>query len=333
MRARILGLLRESMPEPVSGEEISAKLGVSRTAVWKHIQSLKNTGYDIESVPKKGYILHKAPDLLSPEEIIAHLKTKWVGHHIHYTVRLEDSTNNVGKKLADQGCADGMAVIAEEQTHGKGRLSRGWFSPMGYGVWCSVVLRPPFMPSEASKCTLLAAVAVIKAINKYKGVNAKIKWPNDVLLAGKKMVGILTEMSAEFGRINYIVIGTGINTNVPRAMIPDELKELAISVADVAQEPVQRVQILADYLKNLEDLYETVLKDGFGPVLDEWRKYSDTIGQEVKVIAPDKTYFGTAVDIDEEGLLVVRKEDGTLEKVIAGDVSIRPAAAKGKRYS
>ena len=333
MRAKILALLRENMPEPVSGEEISLKLGVSRTAVWKHIQSLKNAGYDIESVPKKGYILHKAPDLLRPEEIVAHLRTKWLGHNINYTVCLEDSTNNVGKKLADEGCADGLAVIAEEQTHGKGRLSRGWFSPPGCGVWCSVVLRPPFMPSEASKCTLLAAVAVIKAVNKYKGVHAKIKWPNDVLLNGKKMVGILTEMSAEFGKINYIVIGTGINTNVPKSIIPEELKDLAVSVADVAEEPVQRVQILADYLKNLEDLYETVLKEGFGPVLDEWRKYSDTIGQAVKVIAPDKIYFGTAVDIDEDGLLIVKKEDGVLEKVIAGDVSIRPAKAKGKLYS
>ena len=333
MRAKILALLRENMPEPVSGEEISLKLRASRTAVWKHIQSLKNAGYDIESVPKKGYILHKAPDLLRPEEIVAHLRTKWVGHHINYTVCLEDSTNNVGKKLADEGCADGLAVIAEEQTHGKGRLSRGWFSPPGCGVWCSVVLRPPFMPSEASKCTLLAAVAVIKAVNKYKGVHAKIKWPNDVLLNGKKMVGILTEMSAEFGKINYIVIGTGINTNVPKSIIPEELKDLAVSVADVAEEPVQRVQILADYLKNLEDLYETVLKEGFGPVLDEWRKYSDTIGQAVKVIAPDKIYFGTAVDIDEDGLLIVKKEDGVLEKVIAGDVSIRPAKAKGKLYS
>ena len=293
MRAKILGLLRERVQEPVSGEEISAKLGVSRTAVWKHIQSLKNVGYDIESVPKKGYILHKSPDLLSPEEIVAHLETKWVGHHIHY-LKEASSSNEVGKRLADQGCADGLVVVAEEQTRGKGRLSRGWFSPMGCGVWCSVVFRPPFMPSEASKCTLLAAVAVIKAINKYKGVNAKIKWPNDVLLEGKK---------------------------------------LAISVADVAREPIQRVQILADYLKNMEDLYETVLREGFGPVLDEWRTYSDTIGQAVKVIAPDKTYFGTAVDIDKEGLLIVKKEDGTMEKVIAGDVSIRPAAAKGKRYS
>ena len=263
---------------------------------------------------------------------MAHLQTKWVGHHIHY-LKEANSSNEVGKRLADQGCADGLVVVAEEQTRGKGRLARGWFSPMGCGVWCSVILRPPFMPSEASKCTLLAAVAVIKAINKYKGVNAKIKWPNDVLLEGKKMVGILTEMSAEFGKINYIVIGTGINTNVPKSIVPDELKDLAISVADVAEEPIQRVQILADYLKNIEDLYETVLKNGFGPVLEEWRKYSDTIGQAVKVIAPDKTYLGTAVDIDEEGLLIVKKEDGTLEKVIAGDVSIRPAGAVGKRYS
>lgn len=185
MRAKILGLLREKVQEPVSGEEISAKLGVSRTAVWKHIQSLKNVGYDIESVPKKGYILHKAPDLLSPEEIVSHLETKWVGHHVHY-LKEASSSNEVGKRLADQGCADGLVVVAEEQTRGKGRLSRGWFSPMGCGVWCSVVFRPPFMPSEASKCTLLAAVAVIKSINKYKGVNAKIKWPNDVLLEGKK---------------------------------------------------------------------------------------------------------------------------------------------------
>lgn len=332
MRARILELLRSHMPAPVSGEEISARLGVSRTAVWKHIQALKNSGYEIESIPKKGYILHKAPDLLSPEEIISHLRTKWVGHHIHYA-KCVVSSNEIGKRLADQGCADGLVVVAEEQTGGKGRLSRGWFSPPGCGVWCSVVLRPPFLPQEASKCTLLAAVAVVKAINKYKGVNAKIKWPNDVLLEGKKMVGILTEMSAEFGKINYIVIGTGINTNVPAAMVPEDLKDLAISVTDAAKEPVQRVQILADYLKNIEELYEVAITQGFGPVFAEWRKYSNTIGQAVKVIAPDKTYFGTAVDIDEDGLLIVRKEDGTLEKVIAGDVSIRPAAAKGGRYS
>ena len=217
MRERILEILRSKMPAPVSGEVLSQELAVSRTAIWKHIQALKNEGYTIESVPKKGYILKEVPDRLKPAEVVANLKTKWLGHHIHYC-ELTTSTNELAKRLAGEGCEDGLVVIAEEQNSGKGRLSRGWFSPFARGVWFSVVLKPPFMPQEASKCTLLAAIAVVKAVNKYKGVQASIKWPNDVLLDGKKLVGILTEMSAEFGRINYIVIGTGINVNVPKEM-------------------------------------------------------------------------------------------------------------------
>ena len=329
MRGRILEILRAGGAEPVSGEELSKRLDVSRTAVWKHIQALKAEGYDIESVPKKGYVLKAAPDRLKPAEIITHLKTKWLGHSIHY-VESVDSTNNLAKRLAEEGCDNGLVVVSEEQKGGKGRLSRGWFSPFACGNWFSVVLKPPFLPQEASKCTLLAAVAVVKAVNKYSGVNAAIKWPNDILLNGKKLVGILTEMSAEFGKINYIVIGIGINVNVPHSIVPDDIKDCAVSVADAAAEPVERVQILADVLDNLEDLYESVLQNGFAPVLAEWRKYSCTLGQQVKVIAPDETYCGLAVDIDENGLLVVKKEDGTTEKVIAGDVSIRPAAGTGK---
>lgn len=331
MRKQILELLRKNMPHPVSGEEISSQFGVSRTAIWKHIQALKAEGYDIESIPKKGYILRGTPDKLNPEEIEAALKTKWLGHSIRYCESI-NSTNELAKTVANEGCPDGLLAIAEEQVSGKGRLSRGWFSPYGHGVWASVVLKPPFLPQEAPKCTLMAAIAVVKAINKYKGVNASIKWPNDVLLNGKKMVGILTEMNAEFGKVNYIVIGTGINVNVPREMIPEELQDLAISVADAAAEPVRRIDILADYLKNLEDLYETVLAKGFGTVFEEWRKYNNTIGQEVKVISLGDIYYGKAIDIDPEGLLIVQKKDGTIEKVIAGDVSIRPAHAKGNRY-
>lgn len=329
MRGRILEILRAGGQEPVSGEELSRQLDVSRTAVWKHIQALKAEGYDIESVPKKGYVLKSAPDRLKPAEIITHLKTKWLGHSIHYCESV-DSTNNVAKRLAEEGCDNGLVVVSEEQRGGKGRLSRGWFSPFACGDWFSVVLKPPFLPQEASKCTLMAAVAVVKAVNKYSGVNVAIKWPNDILLNGRKLVGILTEMSAEFGKINYIVIGTGINVNVPKNIVPDDIKDCAISVADVAQEPVSRVQILADVLFHMEELYEAVLKDGFAPVLEEWRKYSCTLGQQVKVIAPGETYSGLAVDIDADGLLIVKKDDGTVEKVIAGDVSIRPAAGTGK---
>lgn len=331
MRKRILDLLRASAGEPVSGEEISKQLEVSRTAIWKHIQSLKNEGYSIESVPKKGYILLESPNRLFPQEILSRLQTKWLGHSIVYK-DLIDSSNNLAKKIANEGCEDGMIVVAEEQGAGKGRLSRGWISPHAKGIWFSVVLKPPFLPEEAPKCTLMSAVAVVKAINKIPGVKAAIKWPNDILLLGKKLVGILTEMSAEFGHINYVVIGIGINTNATPEDYPEEVRPLAVSVADAATAPFTRVELLADILKNMEELYEKVLVEGFKPVLEEWKQYSCTLGQEVKVIAPDKTYLGTAIDIDDEGLLMVRKEDGVVEKVVAGDVSIRPAVAKVSAY-
>lgn len=332
MRNRILELLRASGSEAVSGEEISRQLDISRTAVWKHIQTLKNEGYEIDSLPKRGYVLREIPNRLYPQEILAHLQTKWLGHAICYE-DLVDSSNNLGKKLANEGCPDGLIVVAEEQGAGKGRLSRGWISPHAKGIWFSIILKPSFLPEEASKCTLMAAVAVVKAVNKIKGVKAAIKWPNDILLNGKKLVGILTEMNAEFGHINHIVIGIGINTNATPDDYPEEVKHLAVSIADAATEPFTRVELLCDILKNMEELYEIACKDGFVPVFEEWRKYSCTLGQEVKVIAPDVTYFGTAVDIDEQGLLVVRKNDGTMDKVVAGDVSIRPAAAKNGAYS
>lgn len=331
MRKRILELLRASGLEPVSGEKISELLGVSRTAIWKHIQALKDEGYQIESVQKRGYILREAPDKLYPQEIVSHLQTKWLGRSICYEDSV-GSTNNVAKSIANVGCDNGMLVVAEEQGAGKGRLSRGWVSPYAKGIWFSVVLKPPFLPQEASKCTLLAAVAVVKAVNRIKGVQAAIKWPNDILLNGRKLVGILTEMNAEFGHINYVVIGIGINTNATAEDYPEDVRDIAVSVADAAEEPFTRVQLLADILQNLEELYEQACAEGFAPVLTEWRKYSCTLGQEVKVIAPDMTYYGIALDIDGEGLLIVKKTDGELEKVVAGDVSIRPATAKISAY-
>ena len=331
MRKKILELLRKSGERPLSGEEISRQLEVSRTAIWKHIQTLKNEGYDIESVPKKGYILKESPNRLFPQEILSRLQTRWLGHNICYRDSI-DSTNTLAKGLANEGCPNGLVVVAEEQGAGKGRLSRGWISPYAKGIWFSVVLKPPFLPQEASKCTLLAAVAVVKAVNKIAGVHAAIKWPNDILLMGRKLVGILTEMNAEFGHINYVVIGTGINTNATPDDYPEDVKDIAVSVADAATEQFTRVDLLCDILKNMEDLYEKALLYGFAPILEEWRKYSCTLGQEVKVMAPDCTYFGKAEDIDEDGLLIVRKVDGTLEKVMAGDVSIRPAAAKNGAY-
>ncbi len=331
MRKRILELLRENGQEPLSGEDISKKLNITRTAVWKHIQTLKSEGYEIESLQKRGYILRRIPDRLFPQEIASCLKTKWLGRNICYQEKV-DSTNNFAKKLANDGCKDGLLVVAEEQGSGKGRLSRGWISPYAKGIWFSVVLKPPFLPQEASKCTLLAAVAVVKAVNNVKGLKAAIKWPNDILLNGRKLVGILTEMNAEFGHINYVVIGIGINTHASGSDYPPEVRDLAISVADAAKSPFRRVEILAAVLKNMEELYERAIEQGFVSVLDEWRKYSCTLGEKVKVIAPERTYLGTAVDIDNDGLLLVKTNDGHLEKVVAGDVSIRPAKTARGMY-
>lgn len=329
MRNEILKILRDKAPEPVSGEELAKQLGITRTAIWKHIQTLKKEGYGIEAYTKKGYALTSVPDKLLPSEIMAHLHTRFVGRAICYEESVT-SSNEVLKKLADKNAANGTVCVAEEQTGGKGRLARGWFSPKGKGLWFSLLLKPSFLPQEAPKMTLLSAVAVVRAIREVCQVEARIKWPNDVLLNGKKLVGILTEMSAEFGHINYLVVGIGINVCVPHDMVPEELRPAAISIADAAEGKVDRVALLAKVLDYLEYYYDIACREGFGPILDQWRDYSITLGKQVKVIAPDKTYVGTALDIDETGALQVKKEDGTVETVLAGDVSIRPAQGKGK---
>lgn len=327
MRRHILEILRKNAPEPVSGEELSSLLKVSRTAIWKHVQVLKNNGYVIESLPKRGYILQSSPDSISPEEVEPRLKTKWLGRNMCYEERVA-STNEAAKKRASAGCEDGLLCLAEEQAAGKGRLTRGWFSPYARGIWFSVVLKPPFLPQEAPKCTLLAAVAVARAIHDYTGVRTGIKWPNDILFKGRKLVGILTEMNAEFGHINYIVIGTGINISIEKEILPADIRETAVSLAEATDKKINRAELLALILKNMEELYEQAVAVGFTAVLEEWRRWSVTIGRDVLVIAPNETYEGRALDIDEEGLLIVERE-GQRVKVIAGDVSIRSTGAEG----
>ena len=331
MRSVLLEILREHTEEPISGEELAKKLGISRTAIWKNIQVLKKEGYAIEALPKKGYVLTKSTEKLLPRELERVLTTKWLGREFCYK-DTTTSTNDICKQMAAGGSKEGLVCLAEEQSGGKGRLSRGWFSPKGEGLWFSLLLTPKFMPQEASKCTLLAAVAVVKAVNSYAGVEASIKWPNDILLQGKKLVGILTEMNAEFGHINYIVVGIGINVSVPEKTLPTEFRSSAISLQQVAQEKILRTELLAKVLVNFEELYEVVEEKGFRPILDQWRQYASTLGQLVKVVAPEETYQGKAVDIDDDGLLIVAREDGRQTKVLAGDVSIRGLSGKASRY-
>jgi len=324
LRTEILDILRRAGAQYISGEEMANRLGVSRTAIWKHIRELREEGYEIVSHSRSGYSLREAPDRLLPNEIRHGLKTRCIGRDIHFKEIL-DSTNTWAKQLAADGALDGTIVVTEQQTGGKGRLERKFFSPAGKGIWFSVILRPPFMPQEAPKCTLMAAVAVAMAMEKF-GLAAGIKWPNDILFENRKMVGILTEMSAEMDRINYVVIGTGINVNILPEDFPEDIRDKATSLQVVNHgEKIPRVKFFQVLLEAMDKLYDEVLAKGFGPVMDAWRKYSVTLGQEVRVIGvrDGEEYVGTAVDIDEDGALLVDAEDGR-HRVLAGDVSIRP---------
>ena len=321
MRARILKLLRQQSQDYLSGEEISRQLAVSRTAVWKHIQELKNHGYEIEAHPRKGYRLKSRPDLLLPEEIRAGLATQLLGKQIVHFYDTS-STNNEAKRLAADDAVEGTIVVSEAQTLGRGRLNRGWFSPPGGGVWVSVILRPPFPPQEAPKCTLMAAVATVEAIREASGLNCGIKWPNDILWQGRKLVGILTEMSAEMDAINFVVLGIGINVSLQESDFPEELRNIGASVSMGAEREVSRVEVLQKLLERLEYWYQVVKQEGFEPVLEAWRRESVTLGQPVRVLAGEETYDGVAEELAEDGSLLVRTENG-LRSVLAGDVSLR----------
>ena len=322
MRQDILDFLIQHKDEFVSGQQISEQLGISRTAVWKHIRVLKQRGYVIESYTKKGYCLREAPELLSEQAIEEGLSTKVVGRHIVYRERV-DSTNNVAKKLGDEGAPEGTLVVAEEQTGGRGRLTRSFLSPFAKGVWFSLILRPNIPPMEVSKMTLLAAVAVARAIRHHGLTDCGIKWPNDILVKGRKMVGILTELNGSAEKVNYIIMGIGVNTGITAEDLPKDLQSIVTSFAREGVR-VSRLALLETLLKEIEGLYQTVCRDGFAPVLAEWRALSCMLGQDVTVTSIDKTFSGKAVDIDENGNLLVATPEG-VEVVMAGDIHVRPA--------
>lgn len=323
MRKTIVELLKNAGDNFISGESIAGELGISRTAVWKHIQKLREHGYEIISRERRGYRLKDAPDLLLPGEIQIGLDTEIIGKEMEYHPSV-DSTNRLAKKLAYHGAAEGTIVVAEEQTGGKGRLERKFFSPRGKGIWFSVILRPNFLPHDAPKCTLMAAVAVAEAMTRFN-MKAEIKWPNDIMFNGRKLVGILTEISGELGKINYLVIGIGINVNISRDDFPEELQTVAASLSEICGEEISRVKFLRAVLEEFDKLYREVNSTGFDNVLKRWRKFNVTLGKNIRVISAidgGETFTGKAVDLNSDGALVVETDSG-LRAVYAGDVSIR----------
>lgn len=323
VKKEIIKTLRKYSGQPVSGGKLSEYLKVSRTAIWKQMNNLRQEGYEIDSIPSKGYLLQSAPDLLSEVEIQNQLKTKIVGRRIIYFDSI-DSTNNIAKDYALNDWEEGLVITSEEQTNGRGRRGRPWASPKGSGVWMSLLLRPNILPSEAPKFTLLAAVAVVKAIYEETGLEAQIKWPNDIIVHKKKVCGILTEMNAELDNINYIVIGIGINVNQKKDDFPADIRRFAISLAQAKKEKVSRQSLVRRILENLESYYLNFMQQkDFSSILQEWRERSCTIGRQVKATLNGEEIRGTAIDITDEGALLVQKGDKDRIEISYGDVSIR----------
>lgn len=326
MKRKVLESLKKNKDIFISGEELSKKIGVTRTAVWKHIKQLKEEGYEITSVSRKGYRLIKEPDTLDANALEIDIKSKCFGKKIHHFDSI-DSTNNTAKKMAAEGATEGTIIIAEEQTSGRGRLGRNWVSPKGTGIWMSMILRPNIGPMEATKITQITAAAVAIAIEKVTGCNVGIKWPNDIIINSKKVCGILTEMSAELNSVNYITVGIGINVNMDLLDFPEEIKEIATSIKACVGEKVYRRNIVKEILYEFEELYKDFIeRKNIKKSIDICKKYSVTLGKEVKVKTKDRERIVEAFDLTEDGQLLIKNELGEIEKVLSGEVSVRGLA-------
>ncbi len=305
----------------LSGEQLSEALGVSRAAVWKAITSLRDAGYEIDSATNRGYRLVSSPDVLTPEEVGYGLQTKTLGAKIFAFAEV-DSTNEEAKRQAQCGAPDGSVFIAERQTGGKGRLGRAWKSPEGTGIWFSILLRPSLLPTEISNITLLAGIAVCRAVRSVTGCEACIKWPNDVVIGSRKICGILTELAAEIDRVEYIVLGIGINANMEA--FPGELAEKATSLRMEAGKSFSRAAVLRAVLEELEPLLKKAqMGNALSYVLDEYKSLCISLHRRVGFFWDGKKQTGTAVDISPLGELIVELDEGGHVAINAGEVVVQ----------
>ena len=302
MKGQILKALRECS-DYLSGEKLSEQLGISRVSIWKHIRSLKKDGYVIGASPR-GYRLVSSPDLLLPYEFPD------LEQRIHYFPEI-GSTMDAARELARKGAGEGTIVIAEAQAHGRGRLSREWLSPKG-GIYFTLILRPSISPAYAPRINLMASVAVAATIRKLFGLNAELKWPNDVLIEGRKVCGILAEMDAEMDVVNFVNVGIGINANTS---VP-QFEKMATSLKDTLGREISRKEFLSVLLGEIERRQALLME---ADLLEEWKKLSGTLNKYVRILSLGEVIVGRAIDIDTTGALIIRKRNGSLKKALAGD--------------
>lgn len=320
MKEEILRLLR-SADGYISGQELCNRFGVSRTAVWKAINQLKEAGYEIEAQQNKGYRLMAAPDLMTEAEIKSLMHTEWVAKEVLYFDTI-DSTNTKAQELAEKGYPSGTLVVADKQESGKGRRGRSWVSPSGTGIFMTLMIKPDINPNNASMLTLVAALAVAKAITSVTGEEAMIKWPNDIVVNGKKVCGILTEMNAQFDYINHIVVGIGIN--VHNESFPEEISQMASSLMiEAGGKRFHRAQIIAETMSYFEQYYDTFLKtQDLSALVSEYDKLLVNRNKSVRVLDPKEPFDGKAMGITPKGELIVDTWESR-KLVSSGEVSVR----------
>jgi BirA family biotin operon repressor/biotin-[acetyl-CoA-carboxylase] ligase len=329
--ARVLEALRAAGTGPVSGEALSARLGVSRAQVWKHVEALRGRGYCIEGEPGGGYRLRGTPDRLYPEELLPGLATRWLARDYHH-LESTDSTNRVALELARAGAGHGTTVVAEGQTAGRGRLGRRFFSPPHRNLYTSIVLRPALALREAPALVLAAAVAVAETVAaQLDDTDAvAIKWPNDVLVGGRKACGILMELHAEAARVAFLILGIGVNLNVTPDEFPEELRATATSLAACAGQAVDRVAFARRLYGTLEEVLDRFAAGGFEALRPRFERFFRMAGSRVEVgdgegATPRR---GVALGVDADGTLRLRGDDGRVLRVLAGDVRLRAPGGK-----
>jgi BirA family biotin operon repressor/biotin-[acetyl-CoA-carboxylase] ligase len=345
--AKILSALRVNAAG-VSGAQLAEQLGISRAAIWSRIEELRHVGYDIEASPHFGYRLVSSPDALHADDLLARLNCDGWGERpreprtsktqrlagtlappseriIGRDIRVFEqttSTNDVMEKIARDGVKEGVVVFAESQTKGRGRLGRKWLSPTHKGLWFSILLRPHLRPQETTQLTVASATALRRAVKSVTGLSPEIKWPNDLLIGGKKIAGILTELSAEVDRVRHIILGIGVDVNLDAAEFSVELRKTATSLKIETGETISRAELAVAILRELDLDYARICGGNFSAVADEWESGCATIGKNVTVHIGDRQIRGCAESLDDDGALLVRTEHGHLERIIGGDVTL-----------
>ncbi len=320
--ARILKILRAADDGSVSGTELSQELGVSRAAVWARIQELRSLGYDVEASPHLGYRLLSCPDVLHTDDLMSRLgQIRVIGRDIQ-VFEETTSTNDVIERLARDGVKEGVVVFAESQTKGRGRLGRKWVSPPRKGLWFSVLLRPDRRPQEITQLTVASATALRRAIQSHTGLKPEIKWPNDVLVRGKKVAGILTELSGELDHVRYVILGIGVDVNLTPGEFPPDLRKLATSLKVELGKSVSRAELAVAVLRELDQDYARIASGQFAAVADEWEEHCTTIGHEVVIRTGERQIRGRAESLGEDGALLLRTDHGHLERIVGGDLTL-----------